>query len=205
MDKETILENTAKFAEKTLAGEATGHDWWHVYRVNKLARTICESENDADSFIVSLAALLHDIADHKFHNGDHTVGEKVSRDWLSNQDVDTETIKEVLHCISVCSYSNGLHPESKEAEIVQDADRLDALGAIGLARVFATGVHFGQIFYDPNQPKESQKTTTGHFYEKLFELETQMNTSTGKEIARERSAYLNDYLDRFYLEWEGEK
>jgi len=204
MNKEYVIQQTAEHAKKILSGESTGHDWWHVYRVWKLAKHIAEMEK-ADSFVVELAVLLHDIADYKFNNGDHDIGIKVSREWLESQNVDEKYIEPVLDCVRSCSFSSGHSPSIKEAMVVQDADRLDAIGAIGIGRAFATGAYFKTIFFNPDEPKENQKTTIGHFYEKLLLLKDKMNTQAGKQIALERHQHLEDFLERFYAEWEGEK
>jgi uncharacterized protein len=204
MNKDLIIQETADYAKRELSGESTGHDWWHVYRVWKLAKHIAEIEN-ADSFVVELAVLLHDIADYKFNDGDHDIGVKVSRDWLESQKVEEEFIIRILECVRCCSFSSGHSPSTKEAEIVQDSDRLDAIGAIGIARAFATGAYFKSIFFDPDLPKENQKTTIGHFYEKLLLLKDKMHTEAGKQIAQERHEYLEYYLKRFYSEWKGER
>lgn len=204
MNQADIIKKTAEHVKGELLGETTGHDWWHVYRVWKLAKHIAVDEQ-ADCFVVELAAILHDIADYKFHGGDHDVGLKVSREWLEKLEVDEEVIVKVLECIAVCSFSKGEQPKTVEAAIVQDADRLEALGAIGIARAFATGTHFDQILYDPDQPKDEQKTTVGHFYEKLLKLQVQMNTEAGRRIAEARHRYVEEFLERFYDEWEGEQ
>lgn len=204
MNKELIIQQTAAHVKSVLSGEATGHDWWHIYRVWNLAKRITQEEN-ADSFIVEMAVLLHDIADFKFNNGDHEIGITVSREWLESQKVEEEYIIPILDSIRSCSFTSGHAPATLEAKIVQDADRLEALGAIGIARAFATGVHFKQIFFDSDLPKEDQKTTIGHFYHKLLLLKDQMNTETGKQIALERHQYIEEFLERFYAEWNGEK
>ncbi len=204
MNKEQILLETEEYTKKELTGESTGHDWWHVYRVWQLAKRIAEAEK-ADTFIVEMAVLLHDIADHKFHNGDHEVGVTVSRTWMEDKKMNEETIVQVLDCIRGCSFSSGHEATTIESQIVQDADRLDAIGAIGIARVFATGTHFKQILFDPTLPREDQKTDIGHFYGKMLKLKDKMNTETGRAIAGDRHAYLEQYLERFYKEWEGEK
>ena len=204
MDKELIIQNTADHVKNVLYGESTGHDWWHVYRVWNLAKHITEIEK-ADSFIVELAVLLHDLADYKFNDNDHDIGIKVSTKWLESQGVDSAYIEPILDCIRSCSFSSGHTPSTLEAQIVQDADRLEAIGAIGIARAFATGTYFKQIFFNPDLPKENQKTTIGHFYEKLLLLKDGMNTEAGKEIAFERHRYTEEFLVRFYAEWAGEK
>lgn len=203
MNEQTLIDVTAEYVKAELLNEVTGHDWWHVYRVWQLAQRIGKQES-ANMIVVELSALLHDIADYKFHDGDHEKGTTVARQWLESQNADEELISKVCECIKVCSFSKGIRPENIEQAVVQDADRLEALGAIGIARAFATGVHFKQALYDPEKPKESQDTTIGHFYYKLLNLKEQMNTSSGLKIATERDEYMRDFLDRFYKEWEGE-
>ena len=204
MNQSQIIADTHAYVQEILGSEATGHDYWHIYRVCKLALHIATTE-PADLFVVEMAALLHDIADHKFHNGDREINLTVSRAWIEKQSVPDDTQEHILACIDVCSYSKGKKPESIEAAIVQDADRLDGLGAIGIARVFATGVHFDQIFYNPNQELAEQKTSIGHFHQKIFKLKDQMNTDTAKDIATQRHQYMVDFLDQFHTEWEGER
>ena len=198
-----IVNKTEQFVREKLNDEATGHDWWHVDRVRNLALYIAEQEAESNTLVVELEALLHDVADHKFHDGDHEIGPRIAAEHLSDLELDNTTIQHVLDCMRVCSYSRGLEPQTLEAAIVQDADRLDALGAIGIARLFATGPHFKQIIYTPKESKETQKTSVGHFYQKIFNLASQMNTGTGKIIAKEREGYMKKYLDKFYAEWNG--
>lgn len=205
MNQQSLIEKTAAFAKETLSGESTGHDWWHVYRVWQNAKHIGKAEN-ADMYVVELAALLHDIADHKFHNGDHEVGPRVAREWLEKLETETVIIERVIECMRSCSFSSGHVATTIEALVVQDADRLDALGAIGIARVFATGAKMGdRMLFDPEKPKETQPTSIGHFYEKLLLLKNRMNTATGRQMAEDRHLYLEQFLDEFYAEWEGIK
>ncbi|MBU2638726.1 MAG: HD domain-containing protein [Nanoarchaeota archaeon] len=215
MEKEEVIKQTAEYARKTLEGEGSGHDWWHVYRVWKNAVHIAEKEN-ADLFIVELAALLHDIADWKFHNGDDSVGPTKAKKWLEKLGVEEAVISHVCDIIKELSFKgagvkSGI--KTKEGMVVQDADRLDAMGAIGIARAFAYGGHKGREIYNPDikpvmhesfeQYKNHVGTTVNHFYEKLLLLKDLMNTEAGKQIAEERHKFMEEYLDRFFKEWEG--
>jgi uncharacterized protein len=216
MNKQEIIEKTAQYARETLEGEGSGHDWWHVYRVWKMAQHIGQKE-EADMFVVELAALLHDIADYKMHDGDENVGQKVVRDWLEKNNVDEDVIIHVCKIIKDASFK-GAKVEVKmntiEGMIMQDADFLDALGAIGIARVFAYGGKVGRPLYDPNElPREHASfeeykkfgdvSTINHFYEKLLILQELMNTKTGKEIAQGRHVVMENFLKEFFDEWEG--
>ncbi|MDQ1283954.1 MAG: Phosphohydrolase [Patescibacteria group bacterium] len=216
MNKKQIIKDTEKFVKEKMAGEGSGHDWWHVYRVWKNAVHIGKKEK-ADMFIVELGALLHDIADFKFHNGDDTIGAKVSRVWLEKQGVDEEIIKDVCDIVKGVSFKGaGVKSEIKTLEgmVVQDADRLDAIGAIGIARVFAYGGAKGREMYNPvikvtkhksfEEYKNADSTSINHFYEKLLLLKNLMNTKTGKKMARGRHKFLEQYLNRFFKEWNGE-
>lgn len=215
MNKQEIINNTAKYARETLESEASGHDWWHVYRVWRMAQNIGQKEN-ADMFVVELAALLHDIADYKMHGGDDTVGPKVAREWLEKQGVDEETISHVCEIIKEASFK-GAQVVSKintiEGKVVQDADRLDAIGAMGIARTFAYGGAKNREMYNPDikpelhesfdQYKNNNSPTLNHFYEKLLLLKDLMNTESGKEIAQGRHAIMEQFLKDFFNEWEG--
>lgn len=205
------------FVKKSLENAEGGHDWFHTKRVFKNALQIAKEEN-TDEFIVALGALLHDIADYKFHNGDEKVGPRIAREFLLTQDLPEQTVNQVVNIIEHISYKGGntvQEFQSSELDIVQDADRLDALGAIGIARTFNYGGFKGRALYDPeiapslNMSKEEYKNssapTINHFYEKLLLLKDRMNTSTGKKIAEERHAYMQRYLEQFYAEWNGEK
>nr|WP_072877734.1 HD domain-containing protein [Salegentibacter echinorum] len=217
MNKPQILKNTAEFAKKTLSDAEGGHDWFHIERVHKNAKLIAKTE-EVDLFIVELGALLHDIADSKFHNGDESIGPKVASEFLQKQQVSTEIINHVVKIIEYVSFKGGNIQQdfnSIELEIVQDADRLDALGAIGIARTFNYGGFKGRALYDPaiepnlKMSKEEYKASTAptinHFYEKLLLLKDRMNTKTGKEIAQKRYEFMEQYLEQFYAEWEGKK
>lgn len=214
MNKKEIIDKTKEYVKQTLAGQSGDHDWWHIYRVWKLAQTIGEKEN-ADSFVVQLAALLHDIADWKFHGGDTTIGPKKAREWLESIHVEQETIVHVCDIIKNMSFKGAGVQDSmktKEGMIVQDADRLDALGAIGIARAFSYGGKKNRELYNPTINPESHKTfeqyktsvgtTINHFYEKLLLLKSRMHTQTAKRIAEERHKFMEEFLKRFFEEWE---
>lgn len=208
-----LIENTVKFVKEKLEGAEAGHDWFHIERVWKLSKKIAETEN-CNQEVVELAALLHDIADPKFHNGDETLALKVSREFLEGQQASEEVIGQVLFIIKNISFKNrGDVPQDLpiELKIVQDADRVDAIGAIGVARTFNFGGFKNNPMYDPNvkpklnmskeEYKKSNGTTINHFYEKLLLLKDLMNTEKGKEIAAERHDFMLNFLDQFYKEW----
>ncbi len=216
MNKEAIINKTIDFVKTVLADAEGGHDWWHIYRVWKSAKQIAQQEN-VDLFIVELGALLHDIADSKFHNGDETVGPRIAREFLQSLNVDEETITHVENIILNISFKGGNQKQkfkSDELDVIQDADRLDALGAIGIARTFNYGGHKNREIYNPkikpnlNMTKEEYKNsdapTLNHFYEKLLLLKERMNTVSGKKMAEQRHEFMNAYLNQFYMEWEGE-
>jgi uncharacterized protein len=211
-----IIESTLQYVKKTLEGEGSGHDWWHVYRVWKNAILISKSEK-VDTNIVQLGALLHDIADYKFHGGDDTVGPKVARGFLEDKKVEAYIIDHVCEIIETISFKGSkvnTNLKTLEAEVVQDADRLDAIGAIGIARTFAYGGYKNRLMYDPNikpevhhsfdEYKKNTSPTINHFYEKLLLLKGLMNTDTGKRVAEERHIFMENYLNRFFKEWNGE-
>lgn len=211
-----IIEHTIRFVKEQLKKAEGGHDWFHIERVYKNALLIAEGE-DCDITVVKLGALLHDIADSKFHNGDESVGPKTARTFLEAQNVTEETIIHVIAIIENISFKGGNFEQqfrSKELEIVQDADRLDALGAIGIARTFNYGGFKNRTLYNPeiapklSQSKEEYKKsdapTINHFYEKLLLLKDKMNTDTGKKIAKKRHDFMIHFLAQFYAEWEGE-
>ena len=211
-----LIENTVEFVKEKLQGAEAGHDWYHIERVWKLSQKIAATE-DANLMVVELAALLHDIADPKFHNGDETLALKISRSFLESQEVDEDILEQVLYVIQNISFKNrGEAPKKPRIElhIVQDADRLDAIGAIGIARTFNFGGFKNNLMYDPNLPpqfnmtkeeyKKSNGTTINHFYEKLLLLKYLMNTSEGKKIAEERHEVMLRFLEDFYKEWNVE-
>lgn len=218
MDNLTLINKTIEFVKTTLADAEGGHDWWHIYRVWKNAKHIGQMEGDVDMLIVELGALLHDIADSKFHDGDEEIGSRTARDFLISVGQPEDVIEHVENIVRHISFKGAIEGQkwtSPELSVVQDADRLDALGAIGIARTFNYGGHKGRSLYDPNlkpdleMTKEDYKSSTAptlnHFYEKLLLLKDLMNTQTGKEMAENRHQFMELYLEQFYAEWEGEK
>ncbi|XOL40487.1 putative protein YedJ [Aequorivita nionensis] len=214
---EEIIQNTINFVKEELQNAEGGHDWFHIERVYKNALLISESEN-VDKTVVSLGALLHDIADSKFYNGDESVGPRKAGQFLKSQNISEETIDHVVKIIENVSFKGGNKNQefhSKELEVVQDADRLDALGAIGIARTFNYGGFKNRKLYDPeimpnlnmtpSEYKVSNAPTINHFYEKLLLLKDRMNTETGRKIAEERHVFMETFLKQFYAEWNGEK
>ncbi|WP_300670952.1 HD domain-containing protein [Soonwooa sp.] len=210
---ENIISKTIKFVQQKLEGAEAGHDWFHIERVWKLSKKIAAKESN-DSEIVELGALLHDIADPKFHNGDETVAPKVAREFLESCNYPDDKIEQVIFIINNISFKNRNEaPENLpiELKIVQDADRIDAIGAIGIARTFNFGGFKNNLMYDPNLPpqlgmskeeyKKSNGTTINHFYEKLLLLKDLLNTDSAKEIAEERHQFMLAFLDQFYKEW----
>lgn len=217
MNAVSIVAATEEYVQKKLSGEGSGHDWWHVLRVWNNAKTIAQREN-ADLFVVDLAALLHDIGDHKFHNGDETVGPRLAREWLEQQQVEEKTIDHVCSIIRDLSFKGaGTSSDmpTLEGRVVQDADRLDAIGAMGIARAFAYGGHKNREMYNPSiKPvlhesfeayKSSTAPTINHFYEKLLLLKDRMHTETARQMAAQRHQYMEDFLNQFYAEWNGER
>lgn len=217
MENQEIIDKTVLFVKKTLANAEGGHDRWHIYRVWKTAKHIAKSEQ-VDMMVVELWALLHDIADSKFHNGDEEIGPQKAREFLESVQIQEEIIIHVEKIIRNISFKWGKHEQtfkSTELDVVQDADRLDALGAIGIARTFNYGGHKNREIYNPDikpnldMSKEEYKTnnepTLNHFYEKILLLKERMNTKTGKEMAENRHMYMEKYLEEFYKEWEWEK
>jgi uncharacterized protein len=211
--KQEIIRKTTLYVKKTMKGEGA-HDWWHIYRVWKCAKFLSHKEN-VDSFLPELTALLHDIADWKFYGGDETKGPKLAGEWLRKQRIsknDINIIQEAIHDVSFMGAGVAKKPHTIVGEIVQDADRLDALGAIGIARTFSYGGHAGVLIFDPKiKPvlhktkeayKESNSPTINHFYEKLLLLKNQMNTKSAKKIALKRHTYMEKFLKEFYTEWK---
>ncbi len=210
-----IIRETEQFVKIELAEAEGGHDWWHIFRVWKTSQTIAEKEN-VDLFIVELAALLHDIADPKFHNGDEEIGPRIASEFLVKQNLDRNKVEHIVNIIKNISFKNSLGNVdfySKEMAVVQDADRLDAIGAIGIARAFNYGGFKNRSLHNPelkpnlNMNKEEYKKgyspTINHFYEKLLLLKDKMNTETGKKLALERHQFMETFLKQFYLEWDG--
>jgi uncharacterized protein len=212
-----IINNTILFVKHKLENAEGGHDWFHIERVFKNAVSIADNEV-CNTTVVKLGALLHDIADSKFHNGDESIGPKIAREFLESEKVDEATIQHVINIIENISFKGGNTPKtfsSIELDIVQDADRLDAIGAIGIARTFNYGGFKNRPLYNPNVApnlhmskedyKNSQAPTINHFYEKLLLLKDKMNTETGKQIALQRHQFMMSFLSQFYAEWDGEK
>ncbi|WP_440879513.1 HD domain-containing protein [Tenacibaculum sp. C7A-26P2] len=216
MDENIIIENTKLFVKKTLIGAESGHDFFHAERVYKNSLTIAKKEN-VNEFIVGLGALLHDIADSKFYEGDETIGPKKARLFMEDQHVDKPVIDHVVKIIENISFKGGNFVQnfkSSELDVIQDADRLDAIGAIGIARCFNYGGYKNRELYNPDispklemnkeEYKKSEAPTINHFYEKLLLLKDRMNTKTGKEMALKRHQYMEGFLKQFYKEWSGE-
>lgn len=209
------ITQTINFVKETLAHAEAGHDWFHIERVYKTAQTINTIEG-GDPMIIAFAALLHDIADSKFNNGDEEIGPRKAGEFLASIGVTPGIVNEVQEIIRNLSFKasfDTISYQSKELNIVQDADRLDAIGAIGIARAFTYGGFKNRVLYDPAIPpnlsmtKEQYKNTTAptinHFYEKLLLLKDLMKTQAGKKMAEERHQFMLQYLDQFYNEWEG--
>ncbi|WP_276168499.1 HD domain-containing protein [Zobellia alginiliquefaciens] len=215
MTNSEIVEQTIAFVKETLQGAEGGHDWFHIQRVFKNTLLIAKEEK-VDVLVVSLGALLHDIADAKFNDGDETVGPKLAQHFLTDLGVNKDTIDHVIKIIENISFKNSLEKGKKfssiELEVVQDADRLDALGAIGIARAFNYGGFKNRELYNPEiapnlkmtkaEYKKSTAPTLNHFYEKLLLLKDKMNTVTGTKLAEQRHDYMLDYLEQFYQEWD---
>ncbi|MBS1503728.1 MAG: HD domain-containing protein [Bacteroidetes bacterium] len=210
--RDEIVEKTVSFTRETLKNAEGGHDWWHIHRVWTNAKKIAQSER-CNLLVVELAALLHDIADAKFHKGDEEVGPKTAGKFLKSLQVDPQTIEHVQQIIRNISFKAGFNKPkfySKELAIVQDADRLDAMGAIGIARAFSYGGFKGRELYNPeiepnlNMSKEEYKNSSApsinHFYEKLLLLKDKMNTETGRQLAERRHAFMEAYLKQFFTE-----
>jgi uncharacterized protein len=215
LEHQLLIEHTLVFVKNYLKHAEGGHDWFHIERVWKNTKLILQYEQ-ADNLVCELAALLHDIADSKFHDGDETLAPKIARTFLESQNVTENIISEVISIIENMSFKSSLEQcnyTSKEMEIVQDADRLDAIGAIGIARTFNYGGFKNRVMYDPaippkmNMDKESYKSSTAptinHFYEKLLLLKDKMNTDTAKNIATQRHQFMEHFLEQFYAEWHG--
>ncbi|EDM45451.1 metal-dependent phosphohydrolase [unidentified eubacterium SCB49] len=214
---EITIQNTITYVKQALANAEGGHDWFHIERVYKNALLIAKTER-VDRTVVALAALLHDIADSKFHEGDEAIGPKTAQRFLMTQDVSEATRNHVVQIVANVSFKGGNAQQtfySKELEVVQDADRLDAIGAIGIARTFNYGGFKDRKIYDPAikpqlgmspaEYKASTAPTINHFYEKLLLLKDKMNTETGKKIAEKRHLFMEQFLAQFYAEWEGQK
>lgn len=210
-----ILERTEAFVRARMEGEGTGHDWWHVDRVRRTALRLAAGEG-ADPYVVELAALLHDVADHKFHGGDETAGPRAAREWLEGVGADAGTVEHVCAIVAELSFKGAgvaTPMSTREGAVVQDADRLDAIGAIGIARTFAYGGSRGRPLHDPEARPEAHASfeaykasagpTVNHFYEKLLLLRERMNTAAARRVAGERHRFMEEFLERFFHEWEG--
>ena len=219
MTKAEILAKTREHIKEGMGGDKTGHDWWHIYRVTQLAKRLAKEEG-ADPFVTELGALLHDIADWKFTDGDFEAGPRESRKWLESLGADEEVIQKVEYIVRHVSFRGGTNEhvmQTIEGKVVQDADRLDALGAIGVVRTFTFGGAYGREVYDPAHSPHKYKdfedykkhmhasTTINHFYEKLLLIKDRLNTDSARRIAAHRHKYLEDFLEEFYTEWEGKK
>ena len=213
-----LINHTIDFVKQTLTNAEGGHDWWHVYRVWQLSKHIAEKEENVDMKIVELGALLHDIADSKFYNGDEEIGPQLAEEFLKKQEVEEPVVKHVLNIIRHISFKNSFNKQdftSNELSVVQDADRLDAIGAIGIARTFNYGGHKGRELYNPSIKPETHLTkekyknstapTINHFYEKLLLLKGKMNTKTGRRLAEHRHQFMERFLKEFFEEWVGKK
>jgi uncharacterized protein len=217
LNQRDIIQQTTEHVRELLSGDSTGHDWFHIERVRNTALSIARDEG-ADLFVVELAALLHDVADWKFADGDHTASPRAARRWLEAMPVSPQIVEHVEEIVANLSFKGAgvaTPMRSLEGQIVQDADRLDALGAIGIARTFAYGGHKGQAMHDPSIPpqmhasfeayKSNVGTTINHFYEKLLLLKDRMNTPTGRALATERHNFMEAFLRQFSDEWQGRK
>jgi len=216
MTKQDIIDESIQYFKDNFAGESTGHDWFHIQRVWKLSKNIAKKEGEMDMFVVEMGALLHDIADHKFHDGDENIGTVKAAEYLAKYDIEDEQKQKIIDIVKEISFKGKRVPtkmSSKEGEVVQDADRLDAMGAIGVARTFAYGGSKNREIYNPIvKPvchtsfaayKVSTAPTINHFYEKLLTLKDRMNTDTGKKEAIRRHEFMESFLQNFYQDWEG--
>lgn len=218
MDSTDLIKQTESFIKERTKTNEPGHDWQHVDRVRNMALRIAKNEG-GDALVIELGALLHDVADHKFHGGDTTVGANVAREFLASHGLDQDTIERVAHIVEHVSFKGAGEPNriaSIEGKIVQDADRIDAIGAIGAARCFSYGAKQGRPLYDPEgvtvenataKQNKNRKASSSlhHFYEKLLLLKDRMNTETGKKIAEARHEFLEQYVEQFLAEWKGER
>ena len=214
MNKIKIIQKVKDYIKNNLGSEPTGHDWWHSWRVWKMAKEIAKKEG-GDLFVIELAALLHDIADWKFYGGNIKIGSEKAKNLLKKLRVDDKTIKHICHIIDNISFKGAKvknRMKTKEGKIVQDADRLDVIGAIGIARTFAYGGYRRREIYNPNikpklhksfkEYKNNKGTSINHFYEKILLLKNRLNTKTAMEIAQKRHRFLEEYLKQFFKEWE---
>ncbi|WP_081756878.1 HD domain-containing protein [Gorillibacterium massiliense] len=209
-----VMREAERFARAELEADTTGHDWWHIHRVRQSAEKLAAAEG-ADRFICVTAALLHDVADEKLNDSKESGLQKV-QDWLDRQPVTEEDRRHIMEIIANLSYNAGTNPPMRTLEgmVVQDADRLDAIGAIAIARTFLYSGHIGRPIYDPTiLPRETmtreeyrhgKSTAINHFHEKLFKLRDRINTATAKAIAEERHRFMEGYVEQFMLEWDGQ-
>jgi uncharacterized protein len=217
MTNDAIINATMAYVKETLQGAEGGHDWFHIERVYKNALLIAEDEN-VNELVVALGALLHDIADAKFHDGNETIGPRMAKEFLKSISIDTKIIDHVVKIIENISFKSSLEKKTNkfntiELQVVQDADRLDAIGAMGIARAFNYGGFKNRVLYNPEIPpklnmtkeeyKKSKGPTINHFHEKLLLLKDRMNTKTGKRLASKRHQFMLDYLKQFEMEWQG--
>ncbi len=215
MNTENLINKTRLHVEKEMTGDGSGHDWWHVFRVWSIARKLGQAEG-ADPATVELSALLHDIADWKFNDGDDSAGPKQAGEWLRANSAEPKLIDDVCEIISTLSFKGaGVATPMRtiEGKVVQDADRLDAIGAVGIARTFAYGGHKNRLMYHPDESpvlhqsfddyKKNTGHTINHFREKLLLLKDRMNTDSAKRVAEKRHLFMEDYLDQFFKEWNG--
>lgn len=213
INQDQIIDAAEQFAKSVLENDATGHDWWHIHRVVRMAKKLASAEG-ADPFVCMLAALLHDVADEKL-NPSKEIGLKKVGDWLETQPLLEKDRQHILEIISTMSYNAGKNPPMRtiEGKVVQDADRLDAIGAIAIARTFLYAGWVGHPIHDPGLPprdsmsteeyRQGRSTAINHFYEKLLKLKDLINTPSAKRIAKERHRVMEEYLERFMLEWDG--
>jgi uncharacterized protein len=216
MTDRQLISKTADFIKDKFSTESSGHDWWHMYRVWQLSKHIASKEGGADMLVVELAALLHDIEDHKMHGGDSEVGALAARKWLEQNKLDSKVIAHIEDIVRHISFKSAKikNPlDTLEGKIVHDADKLDSIGAIGIARVFAFGGAYGRLIYSPDiklvkdytykKTNASNSTAVHHFYEKLLLLKDRMFTDTGRQMAERRHKFMEQYLEEFYDEWDG--
>ena len=217
MDHEHVITKTADYIKERLSGETSGHDWWHIFRVWNMGKKLAAAEG-ADTYVVELTCLLHDIADYKLHGGDEEIGPRLARGWLEKLSVENQVIDHVTKIIATSSFKGAATKnkiDTLEGQCVQDADRLDAIGAVGIARCFAFGGARGNVIHDPSIPinmhmseeeyKRADHTQINHFYEKLLLLKDLMNTKTAKKIAQGRHDFTKLFVEEFHQEWEGNK
>lgn len=215
IEQEKLLQLITQDVKNIFIKDSSGHDWWHIFRVTKTAKNISKQEG-GDNFIVELSALLHDVGDYKLFVGNNNTPDVLIKKMLNKYSCSNEITTKVINVVKQVSYKGAnvnTTPTSLEAKIVQDADRIDAIGAIGIARAFAFGGYKNRLIYNPNQKpilhnnfesyKNNKSHTINHFYEKLLLLKDRMQTKTGKKIAEERHEFMEMYLKQFYKEWEG--